>query len=162
MNRARLLACPSCARHVRATERACPFCATSLPETFAAAPAPRAPTKRLSRAALYAFGATSITVSSASSSSRGTPAGDTDGSTADASPDSPSAMPLYGAAAPDGGFDDDAEPDQFGASPPVEAGEPGDGESPPEAGEPDGGSEFDGRAVAAYGAPGLPFDSGKH
>jgi hypothetical protein len=155
MNKARLLACPSCARHVRVTESACPFCAASLPEAFAAAPAPRAPTKRLSRAALYAFGATSITVAAACSSGSGTPAGDTDGSTADAPPDSPSAMPLYGAAAPDGGFDeDDGGPDVSAA--------PLYGASPREAGEPgDGGSPFEGGAVAAYGAPGLPFDSGK-
>jgi hypothetical protein len=153
MNNARLLACPSCSRHVRATERACPFCSEALPETFAAAPAPRAPTKRLSRAALYAFGATSITVAAACSSGSGTPAGDTDGSTADASPDSPSAMPLYGAAAPDGGFDDDAEPDVTAV--------PLYGASPVEAGEPTDGPEFDGRAVAAYGAPGFPLDGGK-
>jgi hypothetical protein len=155
MNKARLLACPSCARHVRATESACPFCAASLPATFAAAPLRLPPTKRLSRAALYAVGATSITVAAACSSSSGTPAGDTDGSTADASPDSPSAMPLYGAAAPDGGFDmDDGGPD-VGAAALY-------GASPQEAGEPDdGGSRFEGGAVAAYGAPGIPFDSGK-
>jgi predicted amidophosphoribosyltransferase len=33
----RLLACPSCNRHVRASERACPCCDAALPESFAAA-----------------------------------------------------------------------------------------------------------------------------
>lgn len=162
MNRVRLLACPSCVRHVRATERTCPFCAASLPETFAAAPMPQAPTKRLGRAALYAFGATSITVAAACSSASSTPAygapvpGD---ETSDAADEAQlEATAVYGAPAPDGGLpeasDDDAtgEPDVtvaplYGATP-VEAGVPRDAS----------GDEI-GMGMALYGGPGL-FDSG--
>ena len=48
--------CPGCSRHVRVSEGACPFCGVSLDPSFAAAPVPVAPSKRLSRAALFAFG----------------------------------------------------------------------------------------------------------
>jgi hypothetical protein len=54
--KARLVACPACARHVRADARACPFCVASLPESFGAGPAPKPPPARLTRAELYAFG----------------------------------------------------------------------------------------------------------
>src|SRR5580658_2561143 len=54
--KARLLACPSCARHVRVSESACPFCATSLPASFGAGAAAKPPPARLSRGELYAFG----------------------------------------------------------------------------------------------------------
>jgi hypothetical protein len=122
MNKARLIACPSCSRHVRTSESACPFCKGELPASFASLPAPRPPSVRLSRAALYAFGASSIGLAAACSSTA-TPAygapGDLDasadvgnggggsggsgGSTNDsgvtdgAGADSPTAQPLYGA-----------------------------------------------------------------
>jgi len=133
MTKARLLACPSCSRHVRATERACPFCAAALPETFAAAPAPRPPPKRLSRGALYAFGATSITLATACSSGGGTvPPGEAG---ADAESDV-TAVPLYGASA-------DAQPfDARGASDVTVA--------PLYGASADAGPDV--RAVAAYGA----------
>lgn len=51
-----LVPCPECARHVRTTEASCPFC--SSPLDLVASPAPVLPGKRLSRAALFAFGAT--------------------------------------------------------------------------------------------------------
>jgi len=49
-----LVPCPSCGRHVRASEARCPFCEAEQ----GAAPAPRpVPSGRLSRAATLAFGA---------------------------------------------------------------------------------------------------------
>jgi len=67
MNRARLLACPSCARHVRADEPSCPFCASAMPDERRQAPAPRGPTRRMTRNALYVFGLASVTATAACS-----------------------------------------------------------------------------------------------
>ena len=49
--------CPSCGRHVKATEGQCPFCATAMPEGFEDFQYPTI-NKRLGRAAIAAFGAT--------------------------------------------------------------------------------------------------------
>jgi hypothetical protein len=59
MTKLHLTPCPACARHLRANEQACPFCGVSLGAFFYAAPAPASapPARRLSRAALFAFGA---------------------------------------------------------------------------------------------------------
>ena len=68
-----LLPCPGCSRHVRAGERECPFCLASLAE-LSRAPAPRAPTARLGRAATFAFGAavaTSVQVAGCSDGESG-------------------------------------------------------------------------------------------
>jgi hypothetical protein len=54
---ARLLACPSCARHIRVDEERCPFCSVTCPESFATSPAPVAPPRGLTRAGLVRFGA---------------------------------------------------------------------------------------------------------
>lgn len=51
-----LVPCPSCARHVRATERSCPFCRTALSASIASRVIPGA-TQRLSRAAAFTFAA---------------------------------------------------------------------------------------------------------
>lgn len=51
-----LVPCPSCARHVRATERSCPFCRTALSSAIASRVIPGA-TQRLSRAAAFTFAA---------------------------------------------------------------------------------------------------------
>jgi hypothetical protein len=56
MTSAHLVACPSCARHVRAGESVCPFCATVVPDATRGTEPRRPPTERLSRSALYAFG----------------------------------------------------------------------------------------------------------
>jgi hypothetical protein len=56
MTTAHLRPCPGCSRHVRVSEGACPFCAASLDASFKATPAPMGPSRRLSRAALFAFG----------------------------------------------------------------------------------------------------------
>ena len=171
MNKARLLACPSCLRHVRVTENACPFCAAAIPVSFRDLPLPRPPARRLSRAALYAFGATTIGLATACSGSVTNIGGDAapDGSGEEAG------QPLYGAPAP-----------AYGApTPPQDAGDeligvmyglpiPTDAEPPPDALGPDAispaygisidaeppfdaepppdGDAMDG-AVAAYGLP---------
>jgi hypothetical protein len=49
-----LVPCPSCARHVRASEASCPFCASALPEGLTAVPNT---TRRLSRFAAFTFAA---------------------------------------------------------------------------------------------------------
>lgn len=60
MSNAPLVACPSCARHVRIDAPACPFCAVSLTEASLEA-VPDAGGRRLSRAAMFAFAATVAT-----------------------------------------------------------------------------------------------------
>jgi hypothetical protein len=167
MNKARLLACPSCLRHVRVTEDTCPFCAGAVPASFRNLPAPRPPTRRLSRAALYAFGATSIGLVTACSGSVTNIPGDsgTDGSGEEAGQPLYGAAPAYGAF-PEGGGDEmshtlyglpsDAEPPPDDGPIMADAayGLPGD------AGLPDG---FDPDAIApAYGLSGdaePPFDA---
>ena len=52
-----LCPCPACSRHVLLTERACPFCGGRMPDDFPARARP-AVTRRLSRAAAFAFGTT--------------------------------------------------------------------------------------------------------
>jgi hypothetical protein len=64
MSNARLVACPSCARHVRLSESSCPFCAEPLSAALRATPAPRAPKTRLSRNGLYVFGLASLSLTS--------------------------------------------------------------------------------------------------
>jgi hypothetical protein len=53
-----LVPCPDCSRHVRKSESLCPFCGTSL--SLAQTPAPLLPSRRLGRAATFAFGATLV------------------------------------------------------------------------------------------------------
>ena len=53
---AHLRPCPGCSRHIRVSEGACPFCSAALDARSQASPAPVGPSKRLSRAALFAFG----------------------------------------------------------------------------------------------------------
>lgn len=107
-----LVPCPSCQRHVRATEAACPFCASALPSGLEKTAIPSA-TRRMSRAAAFVFGA-SIAVTGCGSTTEGGGSGggaDTSSSSSggsDAGPDDDGgAMALYGDPAPDGGPDDD-------------------------------------------------------
>jgi hypothetical protein len=78
---AALLPCPSCARHARVSEPTCPFCATPFDDAFRTdEPRPRAPTGRLTRAALFAVGAGglvagTLSCASAESAYGGTPGG---------------------------------------------------------------------------------------
>jgi hypothetical protein len=95
MSQSHLISCPTCERHVRAHEPVCPFCAGALSESVRAAVPARRPTGRLTRAAMYAVGATSLTLAAAcsSTSSPGNPDGSsadtgTDTSTNDATTDS--------------------------------------------------------------------------
>ena len=64
-----LRACPGCSRHVRVGEPVCPFCGGELGGAFRSAPSPRAPSGRLSRAALFAVGAAGFVAGSVSCSS---------------------------------------------------------------------------------------------
>jgi len=89
-----LVPCPSCARHVRATERVCPFCGAAVPPSFAGY-VPRAPAERLSRAALVAFAAVAV---AGCSKETATPS---DAGSADKQQQQePTTVPAYGAPAP--------------------------------------------------------------
>jgi len=103
-----LVPCPECSRHVRVSEHECPFCA--LPLDLSAAPQPRLPSERLSRAATLAFGATlaSVTALAACSGTDaqvpvyGAPAGGSAnlaGAAGAASAGAGSAVAVYGAPA---------------------------------------------------------------
>jgi hypothetical protein len=72
MTASHLVACPGCARHVRASEPACPFCSAALPEGLRESVPREGPSVRLSRAALVAFGVGSLTVAAAGCSSNTT------------------------------------------------------------------------------------------
>jgi hypothetical protein len=64
MTNARLLACPSCARHVRVSERACVFCGRALSASFGdeqALPRPR----RMNRDGLFHYRARALAASTA-------------------------------------------------------------------------------------------------
>jgi hypothetical protein len=62
MTKPHLAPCPACGRHVRVSEHACPFCTAELGDSLRAAPGPRPITSRLGRAALFALGASSMSV----------------------------------------------------------------------------------------------------
>ena len=140
-----LVPCPSCARHVRASETACPFCQTELPEGLETQARPGV-ARRMSRAAALALGASlavaacgdevqstndsaGATSGDKSSSAGGGGAGGAGGSASttgtssiEASSSSGFAV-LYGPAPPpDGGFDDDAGTPIEDAGTPVEDG----------------------------------------
>jgi hypothetical protein len=149
MNKTRLLACPACSRHLRASEANCPFCGAEVPTEFKDAPAPRGPGRRLSRAALYAFGATSLGLATACSGSV-TGIGDADGSadgSADVAADVLRGGPAYG------GFPGDTGVGPEGGVGPV-YGAPADAEPLPD------GFPSDGGVGPVYGAPAdaEPFD----
>lgn len=130
----RLIACPACARHVRASDCncACPFCGAAVP---CAAPL-RTIKGRLSRAAMHAAGAAGAVVAIADCSSSGNVrdvafygAACVDGScitTMDAGEDAYDANTsvFYGAACPEGS-----------CLPPVEAGNDAPADVAPDAGE---------------------------
>lgn len=99
-----LVPCPSCDRHVLASETTCPFCASVLPADLASSVMPAAPA-RLNRAAAFVFGATvavascsaDVTDSSSSTSGSGGAGGE---SAVDAGKDGPDddggSVALYG------------------------------------------------------------------
>jgi hypothetical protein len=142
-----LAPCPGCGRHVRLDERACPFCGVAI-AALAAAPTT---TRRLTRAAAFAFSASLSTAAllgcggtadsgiPATDSGSGGGGADTGTTGKDATPDIGSPGPMYGAAFVDAGTDGakDAAAD---------------------------GSKDDGGGMVLYGAPpyGIPpMDSGK-
>jgi predicted RNA-binding Zn-ribbon protein involved in translation (DUF1610 family) len=95
-----LTACPSCARHLRASEPACPFCGAKLAER---SPRIRAlPTKRLARAAIFSFGAALAAAAPGCGNSHRTDDAGTDEE--DAGYDAGSIAPPYGIPADDGGI----------------------------------------------------------
>lgn len=135
-----LVPCPTCDRHVLASETACPFCAAALPANLADRAVPSAPT-RLNRAAAFVFGA-SLAVAGCSSETTG--GGTTGGGGAGG-----------GAQETDAGVDDDGGGMAlYGVPPPMDAGPDDDGGAMAEYGAPpplDAGD--DGGAVPLYGAP---------
>jgi hypothetical protein len=121
-----------------------------LKDAFAGKAAPRGPGVRLGRAALYAFGAGTLSIAAVACSSSSTPANADGGESAkDAGQDVFQGIALYGAPA----FD--AEQDAFQSGPLYGApafdaaygGPPFDAALPPDANEPDEG------VTPAYGAP---------
>ena len=67
-----LVPCPSCQRHVRASEHACPFCQAALPAALADGAIPAA-TQRMKRAAAFAFTATLALAGCGDSTTPGAP-----------------------------------------------------------------------------------------
>jgi len=156
MTVAHLLACSGCARHVRAAEPRCPFCGHDLSETARAFVARQAPTQRLSRAALYAFGVGTLTVATACGGTvagaekgdKGGEAGVVDDSGTGAGDDAGVGQPVYGAP-----FDAAGIAPPYGISPPFDAGEEDDAGEPEDAAEP-----YDSGTAVPYGLP--PEDAG--
>jgi hypothetical protein len=99
-----LAPCPSCARHLRASEEACPFCGAAVAGKLSPLPGT---SKRLTRAAAFAFTASLAAVAgvhcgdddAGGSSSGKTPTVDSGADTG------PGPAPAYGAPAPDAGSD---------------------------------------------------------
>jgi hypothetical protein len=138
MTQPHLIACPSCARHVRASEPSCPFCKASVVEAARAFVPRKRPTERLGRAALYALGLSGATAAVACSSSvqplYGSPIANDGGDHGDSGDEAGVGAPMYGAPghpAPDAGGDDDASADADDDGPGV--------------------------VMPAYGAPGHPL-----
>jgi hypothetical protein len=133
--------CPSCDRHVRASETTCPFCEASIAIVV---PAPRMITERLGRAALFTLGAAVVVVSGVELSGC-------------------SSVPTYGGPAQDSGSVSDAAVpadtstanQDSGFFPPY--GTPADTGPQPDGGPPEDGGT-DGGLAGAYGGP--PIDAG--
>lgn len=161
-----LVPCPSCSRHVRAAEAKCPFCAAALPTSAGARVLP-GPKVRLSRAAVFVFGATlavtgcgsDVTDPGASAATSGGQGGQ-GGSGPD---DDGGAQALYGDPGPEdaGPTDDGSVQAMYGDPPPIDAGPDDDGGGQAEYGGPpppvDGGSSGDdGGPQPLYGSPPPP------
>jgi hypothetical protein len=131
MTRPHLAPCAACARHVRVSEEACPFCGVPLAASIRASAPPRGPAVRLTRAALFAFGAlgTSAVAAAVGCSSN-------------------AGIPAYGGTAidfSDGGDESDATSVPHYGLPGIES---------------DAGDAGDAAVVgqdAAYGSPGIDF-----
>jgi hypothetical protein len=145
MIRPRFACCPSCSRHVRVDEPTCPFCSVALDACFRATAAPRQVATRLSRAALYALGASSLTVAACGSTSTVVPP-------YGQPPMIDSGAPYMDSGIRDGAREDGSQPDVMGGAmyggPPQDSGAAVDAIVGPT---PDGGRE--GGAGPVYGAP---------
>ncbi|HET6283691.1 MAG TPA: hypothetical protein VFH73_22235 [Polyangia bacterium] len=72
--KSQLRPCPSCARHARIVETVCPFCHAALPDSFGLAPFPDRSGRLLSRAALFALGASLMGAPACDGDAKGTDA----------------------------------------------------------------------------------------
>lgn len=156
MTKSHLRACPGCDRHVRVSEAACPFCGSVLSDSFRAAPVPQPPRVRLTRAALFAFGAGSLGLTPGCSSTTtpeplyGAPPY-TDAGGSDAAEDAP--IGIVDAAY--GGPSIDSSPGPLYGAPPADAGQ----DTGTDAGSNDAALDAPiGIVDAAYGGP--PIDAG--
>ena len=166
-----LVPCPSCARHVRASERACPFCRSVLSSTLASKAIPGA-TQRLSRAAAFTFAATLaatgcsddpapaadaavLDTGSATDTGPSTDRGTDTGSATDTGfpTDDGGVAPLYGLPAPDSGTATDTGPTDDGGVAPLYGLPAPDSGTGQDAGE-------DGSIGVRYGSPPRPDDAG--
>ncbi|MEZ4393913.1 MAG: hypothetical protein R3A48_22800 [Polyangiales bacterium] len=149
-----MIPCTACARHVRASEARCPFCDATLSIEARSALAPDT-TRRLSRAAAFAFG---LSVAGCSSTVGGTDAAadtvTTDTVASDSVVPDTGSRPDTAVATDRGGGTDAVTPQDVTApedlgniAPPY--GIPADAGGPP---------DDDGGAAAEYGAP--PMDAG--
>jgi hypothetical protein len=118
--------CPSCARHVRAIERACPFCGASTEVALSRA----TPSERLGRAALFVFGTAMATSAGCSATTTqqldsGVPddSNVADAGAADGGQQDSGFFPPYGTPPPqDAGHDSGGLMGAYGAPPPRDAG----------------------------------------
>jgi hypothetical protein len=169
MTSAHLVACPSCARHVRASESVCPFCATVVPDATRGTEPRRPPTERLSRSALYAFGVGgSLAVAAACGGSTTTGSGGDSGTADSPAHDAPfgfdGVATHYGGFPADAMFFDAGSDDAADVGIAVPYGQPAYGAFPIDATPADdasaddggnGGHLPDGSIGAAYGGPGV-------
>lgn len=144
-----MIPCAACSRHIRASEPRCPFCDATLADEARSALAPDT-TRRLSRAAAFAFG---LSVAGCSSTVGSTDAAADTVATDTVVTDTGSQSDTAVATDRGGGTDavtaqDVFAPEDLGnIAPPY--GIPADGGGPP---------DDDGGAAAEYGAP--PMDAG--
>jgi hypothetical protein len=90
MGTARLRPCPTCGRHARVSEEACPFCGQRFDDAFRSPPTLQAPTRRLTRAAIFALGSGTAALAPGCST----------GTTSFAKVDTGNVAPPYGAVPP--------------------------------------------------------------
>jgi hypothetical protein len=140
-----LVPCINCGRHVRTSDTSCPFCGHTVESDASARAVGRTHGARLTRAALFAFGATAAACSPASDN--------TDAQVQDSATDA-GTMALYGGppvfvGVRATGSRDDAGTMALYGGPPVDSGAPTDAGT--------GNDASDGSPGARYGAP--PVDA---
>jgi hypothetical protein len=101
MSQTHLVLCKACARHVRASEVVCPFCGERVPDAVRNAPAPRrVSTRGLSRTAIAALGASTLSFVACGGG--------------ESTPDDGGSPMNHDGSTPDSGPIRDAGPDQMG------------------------------------------------